>query len=203
MIFIAQQWVLSNSHSTLDQKFYISANGSISVRISKTIYYIRFIRKTSGAYSLGVTSDSTSKEAQGLQLHIPVISDAEYQKKSVLAISSAYTWIHKQKSDWSLISSSITQRGIFPVSTWFFIKVSGTKEELALSVQDSGSQLVLKKLDFKSFKNQLWTYNDGLLINYGSKQVIDVHGNSNNISFHKLVLIFFCVFIQALYLSHQ
>lgn len=175
---------MSNSHSTLDQKFYISASGSISVRISKIIYYIRFIRKTSGAYSLGVTSDSTSKEAQGLQLHIPVISDAEYQKKSVLAVSSAYTWIHKQKSDWSLISSSITQRGIFPVSTWFFIKVADIKEELALSVQDGSSQLVLKKLDFKLFKNQLWTYNDGLLINYGSKQVIDVHGNISDISFH-------------------
>lgn len=177
MIFIAQQWVLSNSHSTLNQKFYISANGSISVRISKTIYYIRFIRKTSGAYSLGITSDSNSKEAQGLQLHIPVISDAEHQKNSVLAISSAYSWIHKQKSDWSIISSSITQRGIFPVSTWFFIKASGINEELALSAQEGTSRLVLKKLDFKLFKNQLWTYNDGLLINYGSKQVIDVHGN--------------------------
>jgi hypothetical protein len=126
---------------------------------------------------LGVTSDSASKETQGLELHVPVISDAEYQKNSILAISSAYAWIHKQKSDWSILTSTTTQRGIFPVSTWFFVKVSGATEDLALSVQENSAELVLKKLDFKSFKRQLWTYNDGLLINYGNKLVIDVQGN--------------------------
>lgn len=170
---------MSNSHSTLNQKFYISSNGSISVRISKIVYYIRFIRTSSGSYTLGITSDSASKEAQGLELHIPVISDAEYQKNYVLAISSAYAWIHKQKSDWSVLTSTTTQRGIFPVSTWFFIKVGGVTEDLALSVQENDSQLVLKKLDFKSFKGQLWTHNDGLLISYGSKLVIDVQGTIN------------------------
>lgn len=173
---IAHRWVLSNSHSTLNQKFYISTNGSISVRISKVIYYIRFIRISSGSYKLGVTSDCSSKETQGLELHIPVISDAEYQKKSVLAISSAYSWIYKQKSDWSILTSTTTRRGIFPVSTWFFVKVGNSTEDLVLSVQDKNSELILKKLDFKSFKNQLWTYNDGLLINYGSKFVIDIQG---------------------------
>lgn len=168
---------MSNSHSTLDQKFYISSNGSISVRISKIIYYIRFIRSTSGSICLGTTSDSDSKDVQGLELHIPVISDADYQQNSISAISSVYSWVHKQKSDWSIISNTVAQRGIFPVSTWFFIKVSGIAEDLALSVQENSSQLVMKKLDFKSFKNQLWTYNDGLLINYGSKFVIDVQGN--------------------------
>lgn len=181
--FLAHQWVLSNSHSTLNQKFYISANGSISVRISKTIYYIRYIRISSGSYRLGVTSDSTSSEVQGLELHIPVISDAEYQKNSVLAIASANAWIYKQKSDWSILTSNTTQRGIFPVSTWFFVKVSGSSDELVLAVQENSSQLVLKKLNFKTFKSQLWTYNDGLLINYGNKSVIDIQGKKKkNIS---------------------
>lgn len=125
---------------------------------------------------MGVTSDCSSKETQGLELHIPVISDAEYQKKSVLAISSAYSWIYKQKSDWNILTSTTTRRGIFPVSTWFFVKVGNSSDDLVLSVQDKNSELVLKKLDFKSFKNQLWTYNDGLLINYGSKFVIDIQG---------------------------
>ncbi|GAN11055.1 hypothetical protein MAM1_0460d10609, partial [Mucor ambiguus] len=174
----SHRWILSNSHSTLNQKFYIHANGSISVRISKTIYYIRFIRTKSGAFTLDVTSDSASKESQGLELHIPVISDAEYQKKSVLAISSAHAWIRKQKSDWSVLTSTTVRRGVFPASVWFFIKASYKgSDELVLSVQESSSQLVLSKLDFKSFKNQLWTYNDGLLINYGSKFVIDVQGS--------------------------
>ncbi|KAL9540180.1 hypothetical protein MBANPS3_009830, partial [Mucor bainieri] len=174
----SHRWILSNSHSTLNQKFYIHANGSISVRVSKTVYYIRFIRTKSGAYTLDVTSDSASKESQGLELHIPVISDAEYQKKSVLAISSANAWIRKQKSDWSILTSTTVRRGVFPASVWFFIKASYKgSDELVLSVQESSSQLVLKKLDFKSFKSQLWTYNDGLLINYGSKFVIDVQGS--------------------------
>ncbi|KAG1122588.1 hypothetical protein G6F42_011339 [Rhizopus arrhizus] len=174
----SHRWILSNSHSTLNQKFYIHANGSISVRISKIIYYIRFIRTKSGAYTLDVTSDSASKDTQGLELHIPVISDTEYQKKSVLAISSANAWIRKQKSDWSILTSTTVRRGVFPASAWFFVKASYKgADDLVLSVQESSSQLVLKKLDFKSFKNQLWTYNDGLLINYGSKFVIDVQGS--------------------------
>lgn len=135
---------------------------------------------SSGSYKLGITSDNASTEAQGLELHIPVISDAEYQKNSVLAISSAYAWIHKQKSDWSILTSNTTQRGIFPVSTWFFVKVCGSTDELVLSVQENSSQLVLKKLDFKTFKSQLWTYNDGLLINYGNKSVIDIQGKKYN-----------------------
>ena len=150
----------------------------MSVRISNIIYYIRFIHTKSGAYTLDATSDIASKESQGLELHIPVISDSEYQKKSVLAISSANAWIRKQKSDWSILTSTSVRRGVFPASVWFFIKASyNGSDELVLAVQETSSQLVLKKLDFKSFKNQLWTYNDGLLINYGSKSVIDVEGS--------------------------
>ncbi|KAI8641464.1 hypothetical protein BD408DRAFT_368184, partial [Parasitella parasitica] len=174
----SHHWILSNSHSTLNQTFYIHANGSISVRISKIIYYIRFIRTKSGAYTLDVTSDGASKEAQGLDLHIPVISDAEYQKRSVLALSTANAWIKKQKSDWSILTSTTVRRGVFPASSWFFIKATCKgSEELVLAVQESSSQLVLKKLDFKTFKNQLWAYNNGLLANYGSKFVIDVKGS--------------------------
>ncbi|KAI8059433.1 uncharacterized protein B0P05DRAFT_574919 [Gilbertella persicaria] len=173
----SHRWILSNSHSTLNQKFYISANGSISVRIAKIIYYIRFIRTKSGSYILDVTSDSECKEAQGLEFHIPVISDVEYQKKAVTAFSSATTWIRKQKTDWAALHAVTSRRGVFPASTWFFMKVVYRgSDDLVLSVQEGSSELVLKKLDFKTFKEQLWTFNDGLLINYGSKYVIDVEG---------------------------
>lgn len=171
---------MSSSHSTLNQKFYISENGSISVRIAKIIYYIRYRRSIIGSYELEVTTDKD--ESQSLELHIPVISDVEYQKSYVLAFSSASSWIHKQKSDWSILTSTTIRRGIFPASAWFFIKVNYRgAEDLVLSVQKSSSQLILKKLDFTSFQDQLWTFNDGHLINYGSKFVIDVQGKHSQL----------------------
>ncbi|KAI9484111.1 MAG: hypothetical protein EXX96DRAFT_479103 [Benjaminiella poitrasii] len=175
LVLSAHYWILSNSPSTLGQKFSIDANGSISVSISKIIYYISFVRTISGSYTLSAASSGFTNEFQRFELHIPVISDAEYQKNAILAFSSVKTWISKQKSSWSILTSMTSNRGIFPTSTWFFIKVAYKDyDNLVLSVQESSSQLVLKQLDFKSFKDQLWTYNDGLLINYGSKFVVDV-----------------------------
>lgn len=170
---------MSSSHSTLNQKFYISEHGAISVRIAKIIYYIRYRRSIIGSYDLDVTTDD--KSSQSLELHIPVISDIEYQKSYTLAYSSVRTWIRKQQSDWSILTSTTLRKGVFPASTWFFVKVNyRNAEDLVLSVQKSTSQLVLKKLDFGSFRDQLWTFNDGLLINYGSKFVIDVQGKNNS-----------------------
>ncbi|RCI06379.1 hypothetical protein CU098_001837, partial [Rhizopus stolonifer] len=172
----SRRWVLSNSHTTLNQKFYISPNGTLSVRISKIVYYIRFIHQN-GSYTLDVTTDDSIKESQGLEMHIPVISDTEYQKNLVEAYSTAYAFVRKQKTDWSILSASAsTRRAIFPVSTWFFVKVSGA-EDLVLSTTEDKPQLALKKLDFKNFKTQLWTFNDGHLINYGNKFVITVEGS--------------------------
>ncbi|ORE01579.1 hypothetical protein BCV72DRAFT_309889, partial [Rhizopus microsporus var. microsporus] len=179
----SRRWILSNSHSTLSQKFYISSNGLLSIRISKTIYYIRFII-VNGIYKLDVTSDSSVKETQGLEFHIPVVSDAEYQKNLVYTYSTAYTWIRKQKADWALLTTTTsTRRALFPVNTWFFVKVSGA-EDLVLTVtsDESKSPLILKKLDFRAFKSQLWTFNDGHLINYGNKFVIDVEGTVDVLS---------------------
>lgn len=174
---IARQWILSSSHSTLTQKFYIHTNGSISIRISKIIYYIRIIRTNSGSLILDVTSDNSSKETHGLELHIPIISDAEHQKNSVMAFSTTTSWVKKQKADWSTLTSTTIRRGIFPADAWFFIKASNKgSDNLVLSVQEGNAELVLKKLDFKAFKDQLWTHKDGLLINYGSKFVVSVKG---------------------------
>ncbi|KAI8362668.1 hypothetical protein EDC96DRAFT_444829, partial [Choanephora cucurbitarum] len=174
----SQKWVLSSSRNTLNQKFHISTNGSISIRTSKTIYYMRLIRTNSKSYDLSVTSDTDCLEAHGFEIHIPVISDVEYQKDAVTAFTSANRWICKQKSDWSTLNIATSRRGVFPPSTWFFMKVvSEGSDNLVLSTQPETSQLVLKKLDFQSFRNQLWTFNNGLLINYGSKLVIDVEGN--------------------------
>ncbi|KAI9264751.1 hypothetical protein BY458DRAFT_490968 [Sporodiniella umbellata] len=172
----SRRWVLSNSHATMDQKFFISSNGALSIRISKIVYYIRFINK-SGSYYLDVTTDATASDVQGLEMHIPVVSDTEYQKTLTEAHHKAYSFIRKQKTDWSILSASNSiRRAIFPVSTWFFVKASGA-EELVLCIKDNESQLALKKLDLKNFKNQLWTFNDGHLINYDSKFVITVEGS--------------------------
>lgn len=105
-----------------------------------------------------------------------------------MAFSSATSWIKKQQADWSILTSTTIRRGIFPASAWFFIKASNKgSEDLVLSVQEGKPELVLKKLDFKAFKDQLWTHNDGLLINYGSKFVVAVKGNDlakNYMIFH-------------------
>jgi hypothetical protein len=175
---IAYKWILSSSHSTLNQKFYISANGSLSVRISTIIYYLRFIRRA-GFFELSSSTERDSTEVQGLELHVPVISDAEYKKAYVTAISAALQWIRKQKSTWTVMNTTTIRRGVFPSSAWFFIKVNKAGADnfvLAVDEEKAGSQLVLKNLDFKQFKKQLWTFNDGLLINYGSKFVIDIQG---------------------------
>ncbi|KAI8326846.1 hypothetical protein BD560DRAFT_429818, partial [Blakeslea trispora] len=114
---------------------------------------------------------------------VPVFSNVEYQNNASTAFVSATKWICKQKSDWSTLNIATSRRGVFPSATWFFMKVAQEgADDLVLSTQSEDSQLVLKKLDFQYFRNQLWTFNNGLLINYGSKMVIDVEGNVSVLS---------------------
>ncbi|KAI7903616.1 uncharacterized protein BX663DRAFT_36301 [Cokeromyces recurvatus] len=171
----SHHWVLSNTNDTLNQKFSIDINGSISVTISKIDYYINHIHNASGSCSLTATIKDSHKECQDVELHIPIISDTEYQKDAISTLSSVKTWICKQTSDWAILTGITTRERFFPESTWFFVKVAHKKyDNLVLSVHEANFQLVLKELDFKSFQDQLWTYNDNHLINYGSKYVIDV-----------------------------
>ncbi|KAI8971219.1 hypothetical protein BDB01DRAFT_508938 [Pilobolus umbonatus] len=166
-------WTLSDSHSTLDQKFVISTNGLISVSVKKVIYYICYIRTSTSVYKLSATTDKSSKESQGLELQIPVISDEEYNKKCVKSYKDVHSWVRRQLTEKYTLTKTI-RVGRFPASTWFFIKVDRDGKDDLVLASTSDSQLVLKKIDFKNFQSQLWTHKNGLLINYGSKLVIDI-----------------------------
>ncbi|MBM6386787.1 MAG: hypothetical protein JSY10_22780 [Paenibacillus sp.] len=131
------------------------------------------------------------KSEHSLQLHIPIFSDAEVEKDSNIALSTVISWVQSSQKSSTTTTTHIAQRyGIFPQATWFFIKanIKGS-DSLVLAVKNAsnkaGSTLVLKRLSFKDFKSQLWTFRNGLLINYGSKLVIDINGEI--VEFSKLV----------------
>ncbi|OAD73706.1 carbohydrate-binding module family 13 protein [Phycomyces blakesleeanus NRRL 1555(-)] len=167
-----KRWILSNSY---DQTFQISARGVITVRIQKIIYYLRIVRR-SNRYEL-IASTEESGDGYVMQLHIPIFSDNEIEKDCHNASTTVVTSV-RQPSRTTTVTT-IIRRAFFPDSAWFFIKVDRKEQEdLVLAVEKESetadSKLVVKKLNLRSFQSQLWTYRDGLLINYGSKLVIDV-----------------------------
>lgn len=178
---------LSSSSDTLDQLFSVSSQGVFSVRInSETIYFNVSSKKetssTSFCYELISSTETKSTESEhSVQLHVPIFSDAEVEKDSKIALSTVISWVHTSQKT-SSTTTTISQRyGVFPQATWFFIKANTkSSDSLVLAVKNgsnkAGSTLVLKRLSFKDFKSQLWTFRNGLLINYGSKLVIDVQG---------------------------
>ncbi|KAL0083561.1 hypothetical protein J3Q64DRAFT_1641628, partial [Phycomyces blakesleeanus] len=170
-----KRWILSNSY---DQTFQISARGVITVRIQKIIYYLRIVRR-SNRYEL-IASTEESGDGYVMQLHIPIFSDNEIEKDCHNASTTVVTSV-RQPSRTTTVTT-IIRRAFFPDSAWFFIKVDRKEQEdLVLAVEKESetadSKLVVKKLNLRSFQSQLWTYRDGLLINYGSKLVIDVKGD--------------------------
>ncbi|KAI7893920.1 uncharacterized protein EV154DRAFT_125918 [Mucor mucedo] len=189
---------LSNKTDTLDQFFSVSSNGQLSVKISSDTTYFRFVstqtetKSESFTYQLVSSSEVDSTESDhSLQLHVPIFNDAEVEKDSKIALSSAISWIQssqKSSSTSTTTTVQISQRyGLFPQATWFFVKANiKGNDSLVLAVKDdsrkSGATLVVKKLSFKDFKSQLWTFRAGLLINYGSKFVIDVSNEINGLS---------------------
>lgn len=197
-VSLANKLQLSNKADTLDQFFSVSSNGQLSVKISSETTYFRFTsthtetKSESLTYQLVSSSEVDSTEAKhSLQLHVPIFNDAEVEKDSKIALSSVISWIRssqKSSSTTTTTTVQIAQRyGLFPQATWFFVKanIKGS-DSLVLAVKDdsrkSGATLVVKKLSFKDFKSQLWTFRAGLLINYGSKMVIDVSNEINESS---------------------
>ncbi|KAF7721215.1 hypothetical protein EC973_005100, partial [Apophysomyces ossiformis] len=175
------QWVLSNSQESLDQTFGISVHGVLTIRIKMTIYYLRITRHTSGNFLLEASTEETTKDTQGLQLHVPVFSDQQSQIDARSTIDTISEWIHNQRTT-TVKTIQKVRRALFPSASWFFLKVADQQnDELVLAVQGdsttAGARLIIRKISFTNFKSQLWTFRDGLLINYGSKLVIDVHGN--------------------------
>lgn len=197
MLFqLAKKLLLSNDTKTLDQVFSISSQGHMSVKVQSEI---TFFSVTSEKHSYELISSSTevktSETEHSLQLHVPIFSDVEVEKESKIALSTVTSWIESsQKSSSSITTTTTTAStkvsqfyGVFPIGTWFFIKAqSKDGDSLVLAVKESssksGASLVLKKLNFKDYRSQLWTFRHGLLINYGSKLVIDVHGEINESS---------------------
>ncbi|KAI9261552.1 hypothetical protein BDA99DRAFT_560413 [Phascolomyces articulosus] len=181
-----RQWILSDSQETADQSVHISANGLITVRISATIiYYLRIIRRSSGDYELDVTDNEASATKSSdacFELHIPQFVDQERETDVSTTISNATAYASKQKQ---LIAYKYkktiitTKRALFPAESYFFIKADGNYKEswvLAVDGDAPGTSLVIKKLSFTDYKDQLWTFRDGLLINYGSDYVISIQG---------------------------
>lgn len=179
----ASKLLLSSSTDTLTQVFYITSKGALSVKIdSETIYLATtVVDKATSKYRVTTTTESEHQSvAHPIQLHIPVYTNYQVEKEANVALSTVITWVHTcQKVTTTKITKSY-RYGVFPVSTWFFIKAD-TKggDSLVLAVKDNatseGASLVLKKLSFKDYKSQLWTFRDDSLYNYGSKLVIDVH----------------------------
>lgn len=67
--------------------------------------------------------------------------------------------------------------GVFPKG-WIFIR-SKCDDSLIVTVSDKkkGAKLILAKLDFKSYRRQLWRYrSDGCLVNFETDYVIDIAG---------------------------
>ncbi|KAI9267080.1 hypothetical protein EDC94DRAFT_692320 [Helicostylum pulchrum] len=180
---------LSSKPDTLEQRFSVSSQGVFSVRVnSETIYFNVSSKKvtSSESFSYELVSTATEikscKSEQSLQLHIPIFSDAEVEKDSKIALSTVISWVQSSQKSSTTTTTHISQRyGIFPQATWFFIKADiKDSDSLVLAVKNAsnkaGSTLVLKRLSFKDFKSQLWTFRNGLLVNYGSKLVIDING---------------------------
>lgn len=193
----SKKLLLSNKSDTLNQFFSLSSKGNLSIKISsETIYFSIASGHSEGhSYELMTSTESESSHAEhSLQLHVPVFNDSEVEKDSKVALSTVITWVATQKASSKITTTTATtttqvvQRyGVFPDATWFFIKAD-TKggDSLVLTVDHpstkAGTSLVLKKLSFKDYKTQLWTFRSGLLINYGSKMVIDVCGSVNESS---------------------
>ncbi|KAI9494791.1 hypothetical protein BDB00DRAFT_871066 [Zychaea mexicana] len=176
-----RQWILSDDKETADQMVHISTSGVITIRISTITYYLRIIRRSTG-YDLSVAQGEDSAKTDGcFELHLPSFADQERETDACTAISTAATYAHKQKE---LCSHNYketivtTRRAIFPADQYFFIKADGYKESwvLAANGDTPGMPLVIKKLSFTDFKNQLWSYHNGLLTNYGSGYVISIQG---------------------------
>ncbi|KAI8376915.1 hypothetical protein BD560DRAFT_445435 [Blakeslea trispora] len=176
--------MLSGNNETLNQTFYVSSRGVLHVKIhSEVIYFsVAYSSHNERRYQLITTDHETTESKPALQLHIPVFSNHEIEKESKVALSTVISWmITSQKSSTTTTTTTVQKYGLFPHATWFFVKVnSQSTDSLVLAVKDSstsdGAFLTLKKLSFKDYRSQLWTYRSGVLINYGSKLVIDVEG---------------------------
>ncbi|CEP07259.1 hypothetical protein [Parasitella parasitica] len=191
--------LLSSDTKTLDQAFCVSSQGNLSVKIqSETTYFtVASAHFEHHSYELvsSTVENATTEAEHSLQLHVPVFSDVEVEKESKIALSTVTSWIESSQKTSSTTTTTTTTTttkvsqfyGVFPVGTWFFIKAQSKEgDSLVLAVKDSssksGASLILKKLNFKDYRSQLWTFRNGLLINYGSKLVIDVNGEINEYS---------------------
>ncbi|KAI7870383.1 hypothetical protein BDF14DRAFT_87604 [Spinellus fusiger] len=166
------QWVLSSDKESCEQVATITSNGQVSIQTDQSNYLV-FQEDGSNA-----TSSNDETHAAHLQLHVPVYGDQQVLKSAQVALTTVHSWARTQRiTTTTTTTTTTTRRGVFP-SDVFFIKVQQGGQDYALTVgsETESNQLVLKKLSFKDFKTQLWSHRSGLLINYGSKFVIDVQG---------------------------
>jgi hypothetical protein len=160
-----------------DQVFSIDSAGVITLRILTIVYYLRFIRSSSGAYLLETTQDVT-QAGNHWQIHTPELSDEQSVVEATQARSKVHAWIREQRTTTTTTTTwTITRRrAYFPKATWFFIKINVGGEEYVLAQDEKKNALVIKKISFTHFKHQLWTCRDHRLINYASSQSIGISG---------------------------
>lgn len=137
-------------------------------------------------YQVNASKQESKAQENFIQLHIPVFSSYNFTKDSRLAATASVSWLYSVQKTIFATSSNATNvtkiaqtYGLFPHGTWFFIKATSKEgDSLVISVEgasnDTGASLVLENLSFSNYKQQLWTFRDGLLVNFGSKLVIDV-----------------------------
>ncbi|KAI8393507.1 uncharacterized protein BYT42DRAFT_507095 [Radiomyces spectabilis] len=176
-----QTWILTDAQESAHQLVKISAKGVISIHIHQTVHYLRIEQKET-KYQLKLASEED--KGQTVQLHVPVFSDHEVEKSANVASTTAISWLRTQRKT---VTTIVMRRGVFPDAPWFFIKIDkdhcqDLQEEYVLAIDANSSSIVVQKMCYAEFRRQLWTFRDGLLINYGSKMVIDVNGSiaSNN-----------------------
>lgn len=177
--------MLADAHEHVDQKCTISSTGLLIVRTTTITYYLRIARQEVEGYRLEATTDEESaKDQMGLQSHIAEFTEEEYASDAQQAVSGVLAITQKaqsQKSTHKTTTTVTVRRAIFPANASFFIKVDlEGKDHLVLAVDGEGDKahLVIKKLDYKDFRRQLWGFYNGLLINYGSDCAIDAHGKN-------------------------
>lgn len=158
--------------------FSIDSAGVITLRILTIVYYLRFIRSSSGAYLLETTQDVT-QAGNHWQIHTPELSDEQSVVEATQARSKVHAWIREQRTTTTTTTTTWTitrRRAYFPNAAWFFIKIAVDGQEYVLAQDEKKNALVIKKISFTHFKHQLWTCRDHRLINYASSQSIGISG---------------------------
>lgn len=116
---------------------------------------------------------------------MPVFANENHEKDASQTIQNVLQYVCTQQTKAAaseVVSKQITityRRALFPSAACFFVKIDKEgKDNLVLAADGDApnSRLVIRKLSFADFRKQLWTFQDGHLVNYGNQCVIGIQG---------------------------